>query len=44
MIFMSRMLILFYSILFVRVKSLDIYESTVSVENIGRGYYDVEIL
>ena len=31
---MSRMLILFYSILFVRVKSLDIYESTVSVENI----------
>ena len=28
------MLILFYSILFVRVKSLDIYESTVSVENI----------
>ena len=34
MISMSRMLILFYSILFVRVKSLDIYESTVSVENI----------
>ena len=31
---MSRMLILFYSILFVRVKSLDIYESTVSVETI----------
>ena len=34
MLSMSRLLILFYSILFVRVKSLDIYESTVSVETI----------
>ena len=34
MISMSRLFILLYCILFVRVKSLDIYESTVSVENI----------